>query len=267
MINNVELANASSACEFLRNCIRQLKKNAGNVTAANIARKLKIPTSTLNRIENMEVETPDFNNAMKIVRAVCKDEAVNKFVEKFYSKMAQTFARVYSGNSEVPFVEPDIEAYFEDSNTYEYLMLATSNVKMTEESILENYGKRGLAKVNELIEREILKKQGDTILLSRGPVNAGQETVHKLLQNLITFNYDVGAFGRKDNWLTIQYEAANKSYVMPRVVDIMRSANQQVRELLESPSSKGNDVVWVGMSADTIDKLDPSLEDNKGVIQ
>ena len=265
MMTNDDLSTASSACEFLRDCIKYLKRESGDLSTLQISRKLGIPNSTLGRIENLAVETPDFNNAMKIIRARCKDGTVNEFINKFYPQMAHTFNKVYSDNANVPFVPTEVETYFEEASTYEFMLLATSKVKMTEKFILENYGKRGLATINELIERGVLKKQGDRIQLSNGPVNAGQETVHKLLQNLITFNYDVNAFGKKENWLSLQYESIDKKAVMPKVVAILREARQKIRELLNSPSSEGNDVVWIGIAADTIEKLDPSLEANKGV--
>jgi len=267
MINNVSHTNVSSAGEFLRDCIKYLKKEFGDITTLKLARKLDIPNSTLGRIENSDVTTPDFLTAVKIIRARCKGEAVDEFIDKFYPEMKQTFHKVYSGNHDVPFVPIEVETNFENPSTYELMLLATSDLKLTKEIILENYGKRGLATTNDLIKKGVLLELNDKILLSKGPVNAGQETVHKLLQNLLTFNYDINAFGRKDNWLSLQYESVDKDVVMPEVVNILKNANQKIRELLRSPSSKGNDLVWIGLSSDTIGKLDPKLEEQTGVKQ
>ena len=169
--------------------------------------------------------------------------------------MAATFKAVYSGNTNVPFVSMDSEAFFEDSGTYEFMLMASTKKRFTEQMVLDHYGKRGLAKVNELIEQGILKKQDGAIILAQGNINAGQETVHRLFQNLIAFNYDVSSFANKNNWLTVQYESVDKEKVLPAMMGIMRDANQKIRELLQAPTSRGNDVVWAGLSADTIDKF------------
>ncbi|HLE12152.1 MAG: hypothetical protein A2504_12090 [Bdellovibrionales bacterium RIFOXYD12_FULL_39_22] len=260
-----DLLDKTSANEFLRECLKQLKEDAGGVTTIHLSRKLGIPNSTLGRIENREVETPDFNNALKIVRAKCKEDAVIKFINKFYPQMATTFKAVYAGNSEVPFVSMNVEPFFEDISTYEFMLLASTKMKITEEMIFNNYGKRGLAKVHELLEQGVLKKRGDAILLASSNINAGQEVVHRLFQNLITHNYDVTAFGDKENWLSLQYESVDKEVVMPAMLKVLREANQKIREILQAPSSRGNDVVWAGLSADTIDKLDPIYRQEKQI--
>ena len=96
------------------------------------------------------------------------------------------------------------------------MMMTTSNHGITQQLILEEFGKRGVAT---------------------------QETVQKLLQNLVSLSYDVDSFGAKDNWLTLQYESLNAEKVLPELVSIYTETNQKIRELSSNPQNKGTEVV------------------------
>ena len=97
-------------------------------------------------------------------------------------------------------------------------------------------------------------------------LNTSQETGQKLLQNLVTFNYDVSKFGEASNWLSVQYKAVDKTKVMPKLVEILKEANQKIREVLQSQNNEGSDVVWAGMAMDTLFQ-DQSDLNKKEVLQ
>ena len=167
--------------------------------------------------------------------------------------MYKEFLSVYPGNSDVEFIKPEGEIYFQDASTYELMMMATSYAGLTRSKTLEEFGKRGLATLDKLVEEGILKENDGKISLD-STVNAKQDTVQKWLQNLVKTSYDLDAFGDHKNWLSVQYESVNLDFVMPRLRDIYVKANQEVRELFMKPQAKGNDVVWAGMAMDSLSK-------------
>lgn len=258
--------NGSTACEVLKSCVQLLKKKYPNYSSKQLAKLLNIPNSTFGRIENAETKTPDFAHAMNIIQAICDEGDVHKFISIYYPKMANLFEKVYSGNSKVKFAPLDSEPYFVNSTTYKIMLFITSGVYITSDVIKKKFGTDGLKIVLDLLNKRILKKQGDEILLIGETLNTSQETGKKILQNLITFNYDVGKFGESSNWLSVQYKAVNKEKVMPELVGILRKANQEIREVLQSPNNKGNDVVWAGTAMDTLlkEQLNPN---DKGILQ
>jgi hypothetical protein len=130
--------------------------------------------------------------------------------------MYEDFSKVYSGNQDVPFVSPEAESYFRNATTYEIMLMATTEAGITKEVAKEEFGRKGLAVLERLLSENVLHDKNGKISIN-GPINANQETVHKLLCNLIQMNYDVDAFGSKDNWLTLQYISANANYVRPYV--------------------------------------------------
>lgn len=164
-------------------------------------------------------------------------------------------------------VAPEAEVYFQDPSTYEIMLMATTNAGLTRAKTLEEFGKRGISTLDKLIQNGILKEENDKISIE-GPVNAKQDTVHRVLQNLVKLNYDLESFGDHKNWLSVQYESVKSEVVVPKLREICIEANQKTRELMNAPESKGSDVVWAGIVMDSLAKHSDLLDNNdKKVLQ
>lgn len=251
--------------DFLKECIRTLKKQSPFLSSSQIARKLSMTNSTFSRLENGDTENPNFNTALKIIKEICDENGIQEFIKKFYPEMDNTYSTVYRGNEDAKFLTAEAESYFEDNNTYEIMLLATTSHGITRQLIIEEFGKRGLLTLEKLIEKGVFKEEMGRFSLQT-KLNATQETVQKLLQNLITISYDVDAFGAKDNWLSLQYESLNADKVLPELLNIYTETNQKIRELFSDPQNKGTEVVWAALVGDTLLKSGRN-QISKGVIQ
>lgn len=240
---------------FLNSCIMDLKAKYPGLHDSDIARKLEISNSTFGRIKNADTKVPLFDNAIKIVRMACDEKDVMKFVKVHYPEMADNLKSIYPENSEVQFIKVENEKYFEDPTTYEVMLLVTSNANASREKVLEEFGKKGLNILEKLIAQGAVAEK-DGVIGIQGDINAGQSTVHKLLQNLVKLSYDLEAFSEKDNWLTVQYEAVNAKEIMPVVRDILIKANKEIRKAFKDPRYKGDDVVWAGLVMDSLLKIE-----------
>ncbi|MBX9697409.1 MAG: hypothetical protein K2X53_04920, partial [Alphaproteobacteria bacterium] len=167
--------------------------------------------------------------------------------------------KIYKGNKHIPFVDVDAEKYFRDPTSYELMVMATSEAGINREAVKAEYGNKGLSILDELIEKEVLI-DNDGVIGIKGNINARQGTVHQLVQNLITQNYDLPAFGKKNNWLSLQYDSVDLEKALPRVREIMEKASSEVRALLNDPAYKGKDVMWAVMAADSLKKQGPQKE-------
>jgi transcriptional regulator with XRE-family HTH domain len=250
----------SDLSQFLVGCVRSLKKRYPHFSDLELSRRLGLSNSTFSRLKNNDNKQPTFTNALKLVRAVCEEGEVHEFIKKFYPEMLSNFRRVYPGNSNIPFVKAEAETFFEDPTTYEIMVMATSGTGLTRDRIAREFGNKGLLIAEKLVENEVLQEKDGHIGLL-GTINATQGTVHKLLQNLVRLSYDLDSFGNgKDNWLSVQYDSVNMEVVMPKLREVMVNANQQIREILNDPSSKGSDVLWAGLVMDSLIKS----KDKKG---
>ena len=84
-----------------------------------------------------------------------------------------------------------------------------------------------------------------------------------MTENLIKNNYDIESFGKKDNWLSLQYESVNESKVMPAVRQVLIEANYKIKNILNEDSNKGNDIVWISLLSDNLSGTKNFIEGNK----
>ena len=249
--------------EFLSDCIKLIKKSHPNLSSAQLAKKLDLASSSFSRFENREIKKPSFNHAIKIVREACGETRVQDFIKLHYPDMYKDLAKTYPGNADIEFVPQEAETYFQDLTTFELMMMATTNVGLTIDVVTSEFGRRGLLTLEKLVEKKILKDDNGKFTLGT-KVNAGQETVQKLLHNLINSSYDLEAFGTHKNLLSVQYESFDANKVTTKLSDIYINANKEIREVFNAPENAGPDVIWAGLVMDSLLKEKP---ESNGVIQ
>ena len=246
---------------FLHSCVKSLKKRHPKLSTTALAKMLDIPNSTFDRIYKQEVKTPSFGHAIKIIQQVCGQESVQDFIKKYYPQMIEDFTRAYPGNSHLPFIGHNAESFLQATYTYEMMMMATSHSGLTMEKAQEKFGSQGIATLNQLIKSGILQQNNDGKIHNNGKtINFCQSTVKKLVQNLLQNNYNIEKFGTNTNWLNVQYESVNLEVVLPHIRHVYIKAAQQVREILNAPESKGDDVIWATAAVDTLEKNNTQTE-------
>ena len=248
--------------DFLSDCAKQLMdRYPKNQNFRFVADKIGISPSSFQRILKKEVKNPNFHLALKIVRALCPDGEVKKFVEKFYPEMIEDFVTVYPDNSDVPFVEPEVEDFFKRNETYLVMVMALNTPKLTRQKIGLELGRRGLVVLDQLVQRNIIKQKGEYLHI-RGPVNLGQPGILALFKNFVNNHYDIDNFGMKDNWMSVNTLAVNADKAMPVLKEICEQANKKIWETLNQSEYKGEDIVWTGI---VMDNLHPKREDFKSI--
>lgn len=239
--------------DLLKESIRLIKLARPRLSTNALAASLSIPSSTLSRIENSGTAKPEFKHAIAILKAAHGEKLAHTFAKRYYPQLVVGLEQIYKANKDVPFVAVDSEKYFQDPTTYELMLIATSGTGIDRKVVESEYGNKGLAILDELLANEVLVETGGVIGIKVN-INTRQETVHKLTQNLIARNYDLTAFGRKDNWLSLQYEAVKLEKAMPIIHEIMEKANSEIRAILNDPTYNGNDIVWASMIANSLKK-------------
>ncbi|MFP5492025.1 MAG: hypothetical protein ACLGG0_11025 [Bacteriovoracia bacterium] len=239
--------------DLLMESIRLIKQARPRLSTNALAASLSIPSSTLSRIENSGTAKPEFKHAIAILKAAHGEKLAHTFAKRYYPQLVVGLEQIYKANKDTPFAAVDSEKYFQDPTTYELMLMATSGTGIHRKVVESEYGNKGLTILDELLANEVLIET-DGVIAIKTNINARQETVHKLTQNLIARNYDLAAFGRKDNWLSLQYEAVNLEKVMPVLHEIMERANSEIRAILNDPAYKGKDIVWASMTANSLKK-------------
>lgn len=237
--------------DLLKESIRLIKLARPRLSTNALAASLSIPSSTLSRIENSGTTKPEFKHAIAILKAAHGEKLAHTFAKRYYPQLVVGLEQIYKANKDVPFIAVDSEKYFQDPTTYELMLMATSGTGIDRKYVESEYGNKGLTILDELLANEVLVETGGVIGI-KGNINTRQETVHKLTQNLITRNYDLAAFGKKDNWLSLQYEAVNLEKAMPMLREIMERASSEINDVLNDPIYKGKDILWASMTTDSL---------------
>lgn len=251
--------------EFLSDCIKSIKKSYPNLSSAQLAKRLDLTSSSFSRFENREIKKPTFNHALKIVREACGEIKVQDFIKLHYPDMYDNFRKTYLGNADLEFLPEEAEIFLQDPTAFELIMMATSNAGLRKEVVIAEFGNRGLVALENLIAKRILIEQNQIFTLGMKNVNFGQETVKKLLQNLVNSSYDLNAFGTQKNWLSVQYESVDRNLVTPKLCAVYIKANKEIREIFNDPENTGPDVMWAGLAMDSL--LKKEKQESNGVIQ
>ena len=261
----MDSSHVSDLKDFLSDCIKSIKKSYPNLSSVQLAKKLDLASSTFSRFENKEIKKPTFAHALKVVREACGEEKVQNFIKNHYPEMFSNFETTYPGNSKLEFLPTEAESYLQDSTSFEVMMLVSSNAGASRDLINFEFGKKGLVILDALVSKEIVHEFNGVYKISLPNFNFNQETVKKLLLNLVNSSYDLSAFGTHTNWLSVQYESVNREKVTPQLRDVYVRANNEIRAIFNAPENAGNEIMWAILAHDLL--LKRNNQNNEEVIQ
>ena len=248
----MEIEQFETKADFLAGCVDALVRKYPRSSSYNaLSKRVGITSSTLERIAKKEVESPSFDKSVKLVRSVCEDGQVKAFIEKFYPEMKEQFSRIYTGNSDLPFVPPETEDFFTNALTYEVMLFVSASENPTVQDVERKFGEKGKQILDRLLEKNAVERRDGAIVID-GPINMHQNAVHRLFVNLVNNHYDVQSFGEKESWLSLQYRMVDREKAMARICEVNRRASQEVRDILNDPEMKGDDLVWFGIIMDEL---------------
>ena len=243
----------TNSAESLSYCAKLLfKKYPKNTSYRFLASKVGMSPSTFQRILNKETARPSFKNAMKIVRAVCGDGDIQKFVEKYYPEMHRHLPRIYPDNHKVPFAPSETEDFFRCPNTYKIMLMALGIPDLTREEIILKLGSSASVALDRLISENVIQTDGDRICIKDSSVNLAQSAIHALFQNLLNQSYNLAKFGTTENWLSVQTEGVDSKRANIAIKEILVETRKKIREVLQSPDFKGRDIIWIGLAMDNL---------------
>ena len=253
---SINLADFDDLPTSLSNAISAMKVRFPLLSVQALAKRLGIPNATFDRISKKEVKAPSFHHALTIAQEVCIGDAtkIQKFIRKFYPEMISILDRwseLYDGRTDAHFLDKKVEDHLAHPLNYEIFFLVTSREGVSKETILNEYGKKGLNIIEEMLEDEFIEER-ENKYYANAKFNSGQEANWQCLQNLLRRNYWINDFGTGKNWLSVQWESVNPDYVVPRIREILMKTRQKINDLLDSPEGKGDKVIWVGTVMDCL---------------
>lgn len=213
-----------NVCELLQEQLRKYRKAHPRLSGAQIARRLGVSTSTMNRIENGDIKTPTIDQAVKILRACCGPEEVAEFMRTYYPDIHHGLLDYFKMSSERVQLEEDVEQYFCDESTYMMMLFATTKAGLSENWVLQEYGRSGHQKFMKLAARGVFKNKNGRFFASETEVNVKSYEMFKVME----FVNKQAAEEQRNLGAPI----GTRSFFEYKSVDLQK-INQELKELFE----------------------------------
>ncbi len=232
-------------CEVLREKVKDYKRAHPRFSSSQIARKWGLSSSSLNRIENMDIKTPTIDQAIKVLRGCGSNEEIVEFIKSYYPEIHESLFSFYIETSKTNELDESLEKYFQDPSTYKMMLLASTKGGLSEQYILHEYGRSGHKLFMKLAaDGLIINKNGR--FFTKGPatyldavssIKAGTLLMDELSSKLIV----TGEVPRTD--FRIIYENVNVSKVKDQVNSLVEEYYFEIKKILKDPENNGDETL------------------------
>lgn len=236
-----------NVCELLQSHIKSYRKDHPRLSGAQIARRFGVTTSTLGRIENGDIKTPTIDQAVKILRACVGAEAVADFMRTYYPDIHHGLLDYFKMSSERVELDEDIEQYFCDESTYMMMLFATTKRGLSENWVLQEYGRSGHQKFMKLAAKGVFKNKDGRFFASE---MAAAISVHSNFKIMEFINKkaaeEVLSLNAADSTKSyFEYNNVNFVKISSQIKQILDDCKYEISALLNKPDNAGNDIVIV----------------------
>lgn len=247
---------ANSVAQELRSRILEYKKKKPSLSSHEIAKNFGIPASTFNRIENLDIKTPSFEQIVKVLSATGNDEDLIKYLDKKFPQMTRMMAQKYAtlGNTKI------MKAEMQDALTnprYSKIVTLILCKKWTDKKYIKDmFGLDGLLIIDELKEMNIVKESdgGQLIITSILQHARSIKDTRDLFIEALKTSFDCSEAEKNsgENLISFQAHAVNAKKAIPILNEKLSNVYHTFFDMINDPEFKGDDVVFLGMVADHI---------------
>jgi hypothetical protein len=232
-----------SKCKQVKACITSYLLKNSSLTLVNVEEKTSVPHSTLRRIMNSS-GNPSAEAVIKIFRSLGFDNELVKYMKDYHPEIATIMALKSSHNQEYEYIADDDRQYFLDEQNFLILSLAYTTSGTTEKEVRYELGDRGLAKLNELIEKGLILRSENGKLLGKSTnfkfsLADGRKRVEYALKY-----YRPEEAGNINNWLSYQTESLNEEGLKALKSLQQKQFNERKEQIFNNTMYLGNIKVY-----------------------
>lgn len=245
------VTHTSKLCTDLRDRVKGYKKDHPYLSGTQIAKRFNMSTSALNRIENCDVKTPAIDQVIKVLRGTGAKGDLLKYLDDRYPIIAETYKEAYSSSSS-EFVDIDLEYFLNDKDKFLIILLALTGSGTSVQEIRNEFGSRGIAELEFLLEKGLLREEDGFVGGNNQPLTTSFETLQNLLAYSVEKCYDATNRRNQDNYIYFRACRVNRDKVFKRIMNVLENAESEIMSLINDPEFKGNDDLFFGMVADSL---------------
>jgi len=234
-----------NVCEILQSHIRNFKKEHPRLSGAQIARRFGVSTSSLNRIENGDIKNPTIEQAVKVLRATCGPETVAEFMRTYYPDIHHGLLDYFKASSERVELEEDVEQYFCDESTYMMMLFATTKRGLSENWVLQEYGRTGHQKFMKLAARGVLVNRDGRFFAGNGDIELSHKSALKVIEHVHkdAFN-ELTVTGENKNFSTyLEHARVDYKKIGKDISILIEDFRFEIDNILKKANGSGEDLV------------------------
>lgn len=242
--------NDGELCQVLRERIIAYKKAHPRLSSQQIAKRFNMASSTLGRIENMDIKNPSLDQVVRILKGTGNLDELLEFLEKFYPEIADAYCSFYRKHLAEKTSE-DLETYLLSKDCFAVLLTIIS-VPLNKEEICYYFGKKSLAKLDEMVPVGYVFFDEGTLKYSVRSERlhlSDKTTIELLVKCISEFSYDYTS-SEPNRMLSFDTFSVNYELAGPKVANILRKARMEIHDVLASDKYDGSDALYLGLVSD-----------------
>ncbi|MGI4991257.1 hypothetical protein ACRXCV_01410 [Halobacteriovorax sp. GFR7] len=236
-----------SVNEVLRDKIRKYKKEHSRLSSNQIARRLGLPPSTFHRLEMGDVKNPGLDICVTVLNGLCSKKETAEFVREYFPEVHESLYGHFQESQTLEAFDESEERYFHDNSTYRMMILATTKAGLSENYVLQEYGRKGHAKFMKLAAKGILTNKNGNFYASKDSGLLSDYTLNKLLTFVHTdMCNEINELGSPVSTLrNTWYASVDLKKVSSEFTQLTDEYIYQIRRIMNKEEYKGNDVVFI----------------------
>lgn len=236
-----------SVNEVLRDKIRKYKKEHSRLSSNQIARRLGLPPSTFHRLEMGDVKNPGLDICVTVLNGLASKKDTAEFVREYFPEVHESLYGHFYETQTQNLISDDVVQYFKDESTYKMMIKATTHHGLSENEVLQEYGRQGHKIFMKLAADGTIKNKNGRFFHCDDLQRVNTETTIKL-SNLILNEMvnEVRVHGNPINSKhDICYQSVDGSKVKDELKQLASEFSYNVRKIMLSPENRGEDVFFV----------------------
>jgi transcriptional regulator with XRE-family HTH domain len=249
VVNNDGDINAKK-CERVKACIDSYLLKNSNLSLVNVEEKTSVPHSTLRRYMNGS-GNPSAEAAIKIFRSLGYDNELVSYMKDYHPEIATIMAMKSSHNQEFTFISETERDFFVNEDYFTITTLAYTTNGTTEQEIAEEFGRSGLVRLNELLDKGIVKKVNNRYVGNIERYKLSFSDTKRRIE-LAMRHYKLSEAGNINNWMSLQTESINEAG-LKALKSLHQENYNKIKELIfNNPMYSGNVKVYSATVSSTI---------------
>ena len=226
---------------IIEKCLRDLQGRFPNLSQGQIADKLSIPRSTLNRLVN-EGKKPQLDTLIKIVVGSDNSNLLQRAVSSLDNELGDSLRKIFEvsySDKGTSHPSEELEKLLDDGDLLIVYLLTSLDNGTTREQVIEVLGNTGIELLNLLLKRNLVREES-------GKFNLIQKTrlirsFESLKRHISTYakHYKPSHVGKNRNYIQTTMDGLNEEG-LKAIQEAHKELHRRTTEIFSNPKFKGD---------------------------